>query len=260
MAQHLGLDECLACSNSSGMCASCRTRLVMVTSGLAASHLHQYTGYNTVIWNQAYTNIRKNPLLECIHNIMHCYCSTLHLNESMLLKILSVCNEPPPPPHPPNPPSCYPTPVHNQTDPSPTPPCGQSRMMQACGCRGPAGSWNIWPAGRPGRAWGGLRRPRRCAAQYPPRSRPEGGCCCCHHQGCRVERSWPGTAATRSQLWAHRSSSTGPEGRAYTLTGWLACWEEVRRRKGRCSWGVAQRRRPNWRFGVWLQSLRRRWL
>ena len=137
-----------------------------------------------------------------------------------------------------------PTPVHNQTGPSPTPPCGQSRMMRACGCRGPAGSWSTWPAGRPGRAWGGLRRPRLCAAHCPPRPGPGEGCCCCHRQGCQGERSWPGTAATRSQVWAHRSSSTGPEGTAYTLSGWLVYWEEVRRRRGRCSWGVVQEERP----------------
>lgn len=118
------------------------------------------------------------------------------------------------------------TPAHNQTDPSPAPPCGQSRMMQACGCRGPAGSWSTWPAGRSGRAWGGLQKPRRCAAQSPPRPRPEGGCCC-HRQDCRQGRSWLGTAATRSQLWAHRSSSTGLEGRACTPTGGLVDWEEV---------------------------------
>lgn len=148
-------------------------------------------------------------------------------------------------------PPCHATPVHNQTDPSPAPPCGQSRMMQACGCRGPAGSWSTWPAGRPGTTWGGLQRPRQCAAQCPPRPRPEGGCCC-HRQDCQGGRSWPETAATRSQVWAHHSSSTGPEGRAYTLTGWLVCWGEVWRRKGRCSWGAAHRERPNWRLGVWL--------
>lgn len=145
------------------------------------------------------------------------------------------------------------TPVHNQTGPFPAPPCGQSRMMQACGCRGPAGSWSTWPAGRSGRAWGGLQRPRRCAAHCPPRPRPEGGCCC-HRHGCQGVRSWPGTAATRSQVWAHRSSSTGPEGRAYTLTGWLVYLEEVRRRKGRRSWGVVREQRPKWRSGVYYQA------
>ena len=134
----------------------------------------------------------------------------------------------------------HPTPVHNQTGPSPAPPCGQSRMMQAFGCRGPAGSWSTWPAGRSGRAWGGLRRQRRCAAHCPRQQRPEGGCCC-HRQDCRGGRRWPGTAATRSHLWAHRSSSKGPVGRAYKLTGWLVYWAEVRRRKGRCSWVVVQK-------------------
>ncbi len=151
----------------------------------------------------------------------------------------------------------HPTPVHNQTGLSPAPPCGQSRMMQAYGCRGPAGSWSTWPAGRPGRAWGGLRRPRQCAAHCPPLPRPEGGCCC-HRQGCQGGRSWPGTAATRSRVWAHRSSSTGPEGRACTLTGWVVYWEAVRRRKGRCSWGVAPKERVNWRLRVWLGGLLRR--
>lgn len=145
----------------------------------------------------------------------------------------------------------HPIPVHNQTDPSPAPPCGQSRMMQACGCRGPAGSWNTWPAGRPKTAWGGLRRPTPCAVHCPPRPRPEGGCCC-PRQDCRGGKSWLGTAATRSQAWARHSSSTGPEGRAYTLTGWLVCWEEKWRRKGRCSCGAAHRERSNWRLGVWL--------
>lgn len=142
---------------------------------------------------------------------------------------------------------CPPTPVHNQTDPSLAPPCGQSRMMQACGCRGPEGSWSIWPAGRPRRAWGGLQRPKRYAAPCPPRPRPEEGCCCRRHD-CRWGRSWLGTAATRSQAWAHRSSSTGPEDRAYTLTGWLVCWVEVRRRKGRRSF------RKCWKFLI-LQTL-----
>lgn len=115
-----------------------------------------------------------------------------------------------------------PTPVHNQTVPSPTPPCGQSRMMRAYGCRGPAGSWSTWPAGRPRRAWGGLRRPGRCAALRPRRPRPEAGCCC-HRQDCRGGRRWLETAATHSQVWAHHSSSTGPGDRAYTLTGWWVC-------------------------------------
>lgn len=113
----------------------------------------------------------------------------------------------------------HPTPVHIQTDPSPAPPCGQSRMMQACGCRGPAGSWSTWPAGRSGKAWGGRRRPRQYAARCPPPPGSAGGRCCCHHQDRLRAKSWLGTAATRSQSWAHRSSSTGPWGRAYTLTG-----------------------------------------
>lgn len=133
----------------------------------------------------------------------------------------------------------YPTPVHNQTVPSPAPPCGQSRMMQACGCRGPAGSWSTWPAGRPGKAWGALQRPRRCAAHCQPQPKPEGGCCC-HRQGCQRARSWPVTAANRSQVWAHRSSSTGPERRAYTLTGWLAYEEAMRKVTGSCSCGKAK--------------------
>lgn len=126
--------------------------------------------------------------------------------------------------------------------------------MQACGCRGPAGSWSTWPAGRPGRAWGGLQRPRRYAAHCPRQPRPEVGCCC-RRQGCRGARSWLVTAATRSQVWAHRSSSTGPEGRAYTLTGCLVYWEEERIGKGRCSWGAVQSERSNWTAGAELWGL-----
>lgn len=131
-------------------------------------------------------------------------------------------------------------PVHNRTGPSPSPPCGRSRTMKACGCRGPAGSWSTGPAGRPGRGRGGRRRPGRCAA-HCPRHPVRGGRCCYPPQHCQGGRSWPGTEGTRSQVWEHRSSSTGPEGTAYTLTWGWACWEEGRRRKGRCSSRVVRK-------------------